>query len=88
MEEYPNDAWLSWFGVLEKHGNKGYGSIIFDFFEKTAKDKGYLSIRVYTYNEFNVVIKLYTKKGMIKENYNNELELKNLMMKQLFFLNH
>lgn len=23
--EYPNDAWLSWFGILEKFRNKGYG---------------------------------------------------------------
>ena len=31
--EYPFDAWLSWFGVLENHREKGYGSKMFDFFE-------------------------------------------------------
>ncbi len=71
--EYPDDAWLSWFGVLDKYRNKGNGSEIFDFFESLAIKK-YSSIRVYTSNEFDVAIRLYEKKGMIKELYKNELE--------------
>ncbi len=83
--EYPNDAWLSWFGVLEEYRNKGYGSEIFDFFEKLAKDKGYLSIRVYTDSEFDSAIKLYVKKKMIKERYNNELESKEINDETIIF---
>lgn len=52
----------------------GYGSSIFDFFEKAAEDKDYTSIIVYIDNEFDSAIKLYLKNGMIKEYYNNDLE--------------
>lgn len=72
--EYPFDAWLSWFGVLEEFRHNGYGSKIFDFFEKIALEKGYTSIRVYTDSEFDEAILLYEKKGMLKEFYTNQLE--------------
>lgn len=72
--EYPSDAWLSWFGVIAKYRNKGFGSKIFDFFLELALQKGYSSIRVYTSSEFDLAISLYEKKGMIKEYYKNELE--------------
>lgn len=72
--EYPNDAWLSWFGVLQKFRQKGYGSKIFDFFENLSLEKGYNSIRVYTDNEREKAISLYEKKKMTKEFYKNELE--------------
>ena len=72
--EYPRDAWLSWFGVLQEYRKKGYGSAMFDFFEKLALEKGYTSIRVYTDDAFDKAILLYEKKKMIKEFYNNELE--------------
>lgn len=72
--EYPNDAWLSWFGVLEEYRHKGYGSKMFDFFKTLSVEKGYTSIRVYTDDEFDKAISLYEKKGMIKEFYKNELE--------------
>lgn len=29
---YPSDAWLSWFGVLQEHRQKGYGEKLFDLF--------------------------------------------------------
>ncbi len=72
--EYPSDAWLSWFGVLQKYRQKGYGSKIFDFFEELALKKGYTSIRVYTDDKFDKAISLYEKKRMIKEFYKNVLE--------------
>ena len=46
--EYPDAAWLGWFGVLSKERNKGYGSIIFDKTEELARQKGYKSLRLYT----------------------------------------
>lgn len=72
--EYPLDAWLSWFGVLQEYRRKGYGSKMFDFFESLALEKGYNQIRVYTDDNFDKAILLYEKKKMIKEFYNNELE--------------
>lgn len=72
--EYPDDAWLSWFGVLQEYRQNGYGSKIFDFFEDLALGKGYTSIRVYTDDEFDKAILLYEKKKMIKEFYKNDLE--------------
>jgi len=72
--EYPDDAWLSWFGVLQEYRQKGYGSKIFEFFANISLEKGYTSIRVYTDNAFDKAISLYEKKKMIKEFYKNELE--------------
>ena len=72
--EYPKDAWLSWFGILEEYRNKGYGKIAFDFFESISKEKGYTSIRVYTDNSFDKATNLYKSKDMIEERYSNELE--------------
>ncbi len=72
--EYPRDAWLSWFGVLQEYRQKGYGSKIFDFFENLALKKRYTSIRVYTDDEFDKAILLYEKKKMVKEFYKNALE--------------
>ncbi len=72
--EYPSDAWLSWFGILDEYQKRGYGSLAFDFFEKLAKEKGYTSIRVYTDNSFEKAIRLYKSKGMIEEKYSNKLE--------------
>lgn len=72
--EYPNSAWLSWYGVLKEYRNHGYGSLIFDFFSELSLKKGYTSIHVYTDDEFDKAIKLYEKKGMKRESYQNELE--------------
>lgn len=83
--EYPEDAWLSWFGVLEQFRNKGYGSAIFDFFEKISKEKGYNTIRVYTDDEFDSAINLYIKKGMIREDYSNELESDEINKETIIF---
>lgn len=83
--EYPNDAWLSWFGVLEEYRNRGYGSEMFDFFENISKGKGYLSIRVYTDSEFDSAIKLYVKKGMVQESYSNKLESKEINDETIIF---
>ncbi len=72
--EYPDTAWLSWFGVIEEYRNKGYASAMFDFFAMLAAKKGYTSVRVYTDDSFKEASSLYEKKGMLKEYYSNELE--------------
>ncbi len=72
--EYPDDAWLSWFGILPQYRGKNYGVKAFEFFEELGKTKGYQNIRVYTEAEFDKAINLYQKMGMIKEFYSHELE--------------
>ena len=37
--EYPDDAWLGWYGILPKYRSKGYGSIVFDKTVELAKKK-------------------------------------------------
>lgn len=83
--EYPFDAWLSWFGVLQEYRQKGYGSQIFNFFEKLSSEKGYTSIRVYTDSEFDKAMLLYEKKEMIKEFYKNELESEEINLNTIIY---
>ena len=47
--EYPEDAWLGWFGILEEYRNKGYGGIVLDKTIELARKKGYTKLRLYTY---------------------------------------
>lgn len=73
--EYPFDAWLAWYGVLEEYRNQGYGKRILQDYEKLARSKGYKHIRLYTDEiENKNAINLYKKFGMIGEIYNNEKE--------------
>lgn len=68
--EYPDDAWLGWYGVLKNERNKGYGKKILEDFERSAKEKGYKHIRLYTDEEDNKdAIVLYQKMGMVGEKY-------------------
>ena len=69
--EYPNDAWLAWFGVLPNFRNQGYGDFIFDWTVLLAKKKGYQTLRLYSDETFRDANQLYKKKGMISEVYDN-----------------
>lgn len=69
--EYPDDAWLGWFGILQEYRKNGYGSYVFDKTVELAISKGYKNFRLYTDDSFVDAHKLYTKKGMIKEVYDN-----------------
>ena len=69
--EYPEDAWLAWFGVLPNFRNQGYGGLIFDWTVLLAKEKGYQSLRLYSDETFRDAHQLYKKKGMISEVYDN-----------------
>src|SRR5574344_1045729 len=46
--EYPNIAWLGWFGILKQFRNEGYGGITLDKSIELAKNKGYKEFRLYT----------------------------------------
>ena len=69
--EYPTDAWLGRFGVLEKYRNHGYGGKILDKTISLAKDKGYKNFRLYTDEYAKDAHKLYSSRGLIKELYDN-----------------
>ncbi len=58
---------------------------MFQFFVNDAAKKGYLSIRVYTDNEFVAAIKLYKKMGMQRESYRNIQESKLINEETIIF---
>ena len=70
--EYPNDAWLGWFGILEKYRKLGYGSKVLDMTINIAKEKGYKTFRLYTDEYAKSAHKLYESKGLIKELYDRD----------------
>ena len=71
-KEYPNDAWLGWFGILNDYRKKGYGSRVLDMTINNAKEKGYKTFRIYT-DEYAIdAHKLYESKGFVKELYDRD----------------
>lgn len=70
--EYPLDAWLGWFGILEKYRRHGYGGKVLDMTINLAKNKGYKNFRLYTDEFAKDAHKLYESRGLIKENYTRE----------------
>ena len=70
--EYPNDAWLGWFGILEEYRRKGYGGIVLDKTIELARKKGYINFRLYTDEHAKSAHKLYESRGLIKEKYDNK----------------
>ncbi len=69
--EYPNTAWLGWFGILSKYRNKGYGGLVPDKTIELAKQKGYQEFRLYTDEDAKSAHKLYSSRGLVKELYDN-----------------
>ena len=67
--EYPEDAWLGWFGIIDKYRHQGYGGAILDKTIKIAKEKGYKNFRLYTDEYATDAHKLYESRGLIKEAY-------------------
>lgn len=70
--EYPETAWLGWFGILNKYRKKGYGGIVLDKTIELAREKGYKKFRLYTDEYAKSAHKLYESRGLVKELYNNE----------------
>ncbi len=70
--EYPNDAWLGWFGIVNKYRNKWYGKLILEKTIDLAKVRGYKALRIYTDEYAKVAHKLYEKLGFVKESYDRE----------------
>ncbi|TSD00824.1 MAG: Uncharacterized protein Athens071425_565 [Parcubacteria group bacterium Athens0714_25] len=71
--EYPDDAWLAWYGILPEKRGQGYGSKLLLWTMKKAKELGYKNLRLYTDLEDNgAAVELYRKMGMIEESYEAE----------------
>ncbi len=70
--EYPDDAWLGWFGILEKYRKFGYGGKVLDMTINIAKEKGYNTFRLYTDEYAKSAHKLYESRGLIKELYDRD----------------
>ena len=70
--EYPDDAWLGWFGILKEYRRKGYGRRTLNKTIDLAKEKGYKNFRVYTDEYAKEAHNLYKSIGMISEPYDRE----------------
>ena len=69
--EYPENAWLGWFGILERYRNHGYGGIVLDKTIQLAMEKKYAKFRLYTDEFAKSAHKLYKSRGMVEELYDN-----------------
>ena len=69
--EYPKDAWLGWFGILNEYRNQGYGTKVLNQTIKLAKEKNYTKFRLYTDEYAHEAHRLYESINMQKELYDN-----------------
>lgn len=70
-----DNAWLGFFGILEKYRKKRYGKNALKLTEEYAKMMGYKFIRLFTDKEDNeYAIKFYEMNGYTFEDYNCHLE--------------
>ena len=68
--EYPESAWLGWFGILENYRRKHLGSAVLRKFEEMAIEKGFRFARLYTDAENNdTAIAFYKANGYQPEPY-------------------
>ena len=73
--EYPESAWLGWFGILNEYRGKGYGRLALETTIEKAKEKGYTKFRLYTDEFATSAHKLYESCGLVKELYDNPDDL-------------
>ena len=72
-DDYPDDAWLGWFGFLEKYRHHGYGKKALAFFENLARERGFKYARLYTDTFNNDEAKeFYKHQGYFEERYLND----------------
>ncbi len=73
--EYPNDAWLGWFGIVKDERRKGYGTLLYKAVLDFAQKSGFKNLRLYTDEIDNVdATKFYEHMGMQKEVYDLECD--------------
>lgn len=70
--EYPDDAWLGWFGILKEYRHNGYGGAVLDKTIELAREKEYKNFRLYTDEYAKSAHKLYESRGLVGELYDNK----------------
>lgn len=72
-KEYPEDAWIGWFGILPMFRRKHYGLQAMEFIKNRAIELGFKTLRLYTDDKYNYVsTHLFERFGMISEIYEAE----------------
>lgn len=72
-KEYPEDAWVGWFGILPAFRRQGYGLKAMEYIKQKAKRLGFKALRLYTDEQYNHISTiLFEKFGMTKELYTAE----------------
>lgn len=72
-KEYPEDAWVGWFGILPMFRRCHYGEDALKFTRDKAKKLGFKTLRLYTDDKYNFAsVKLFEKFGMTSEIYEAE----------------
>lgn len=71
--QYPDSAWLGWFGIKKNYRRKKYGTQALKMFEEYARIKGFKFARLYT-DKFNndTAISFYISNEYISEDYSND----------------
>lgn len=82
--EYPESAWLGWFGILEKYRRNGYGKMALDKTIELAKSKQYTRFRLYTDEYATDAHRLYESRDLIKEEYDNPDDKDNYIDARIF----
>lgn len=73
-KDYDN-AWIGFFGIIEKYREKGYGKEVLKLTEDYARNMNYKFMRLFTDKIDNdLAINFYKKYGYSFEDYNNDLE--------------
>lgn len=84
--EYPDSAWLGWFGIREGFRRKRLGSEALAMFEETAASRGFRFARLYTDAENNdAAIAFYKSNGYSCESYQTPEDPACMKYKTLIF---
>lgn len=82
IPEYPDTAWISWFGLKKEYRKSGFGKQMIDFIIEIAKKKGRKFLRLYTYEIWNNEAQAFYKRNMdIGEYYYNKEETRQELFK-------
>ena len=60
--DYPDDAWLGWYGVRKEHRRQGFGRKMFEYVKSLAYQMGYKHLRLYTDEQDNKIAIITYKK--------------------------
>lgn len=71
--DYPDEAWIAWFGVLPEYRGLGYGKKVLTWSMEKAISQGKKVIRLYTdQSTMSIAVDLYKSFDFIGEKYTGE----------------